>query len=187
ELSKAESLLEEAVAIEDDLNYNEPPDWFFAVRHHLGAVLLKAGKYEEAVNVYRDDLKIWRKNGWALIGLYNSLVKLGKANEAAEVKAAFEESWQYADLHLVSSSSIMEKSAEPFCRVLIPHSPCIGLLRDNWLLRSICFVVPPAFAKTAFCNTVEQQNPAVAGLLFGGSGGIRTLVQPWYNVRFLHA
>lgn len=108
ELSKAESLLEEAVAIEDDLNYNEPPDWFFAVRHHLGAVLLKAGKYEEAVNVYRDDLKIWRKNGWALIGLYNSLVKLGKANEAVEVKAAFEESWQYADLHLVSSSSIME-------------------------------------------------------------------------------
>lgn len=108
ELGKAESLLKEAVAMEDNLNYNEPPDWFFSVRHHLGAVLLKAGKYEEATNVYRDDLKIWRKNGWALIGLYNSLVKLEQTAEAADVKAAFDESWQYADLHLVSSSSIME-------------------------------------------------------------------------------
>ncbi len=108
ELNKAETLLKEAVAIEDDLNYNEPPDWFFSVRHHLGALLLKAGKYDEAADVYRDDLKIWRKNGWALIGLYNSLVKLNKTTEAADVKAAFEESWQYADLHIVSSSSIME-------------------------------------------------------------------------------
>jgi len=31
-------LLKEAVVIEDGLNYNEPPDWFFSVRHHLGAV-----------------------------------------------------------------------------------------------------------------------------------------------------
>lgn len=30
------NLLREAVAIEDKLNYNEPPDWFFSVRHHLG-------------------------------------------------------------------------------------------------------------------------------------------------------
>lgn len=33
-------------------------------------------------------------------------------------------------------------------------------------LRFICFVVLPAFAKTAFRIAVEQQNPAVAGLLF---------------------
>ncbi len=60
------SLLKEAVAIEDNLNYNEPPDWFFSVRHHLGAVLLKAERYTEAENVYREDLQVWKKNGWAL-------------------------------------------------------------------------------------------------------------------------
>lgn len=53
--------LNEAIKIEDALNYNEPPDWFFSVRHHLGNILLKAGKYPEAENVYRNDLKKWKK------------------------------------------------------------------------------------------------------------------------------
>jgi len=108
QLSKSETLLKEAVAIEDRLNYNEPPDWFFSVRHHLGAVLLKAGKYSEAEEVYREDLQIWRKNGWALIGLYNALVKQHRVNEAQEAKSAFNESWKYADVKLLSSSSIVE-------------------------------------------------------------------------------
>ncbi|MGO8013166.1 hypothetical protein ACC715_36870, partial [Rhizobium ruizarguesonis] len=34
QLNTSISLLKEAVAIEDNLNYNEPPDWFFSVRHH---------------------------------------------------------------------------------------------------------------------------------------------------------
>lgn len=100
------SLLNEAVAIEDNLNYNEPPDWFFSVRHHLGAVLLKAGKYQEAEKVYRRDLQTWRKNGWALIGLYNSLLQQKNTVEAQKAKAAFEESWKHADIKIVSSSGI---------------------------------------------------------------------------------
>jgi len=100
------SLLKEAVNMEDRLNYNEPPDWFFSVRHHLGAVLLKAGQYRQAETVYREDLGIWRKNGWALIGLYNALVLQKKNKEAKEVLAAFESAWQYADVKINSSSSI---------------------------------------------------------------------------------
>ncbi|MEZ2442997.1 hypothetical protein AB6805_14840 [Chitinophaga sp. RCC_12] len=100
------SLLKEAVAMEDRLNYNEPPDWFFSVRHHLGAVLLKAGQYRQAETVYREDLGIWRKNGWALIGLYNALVLQKKNKEAKEILAAFESAWQYADVKINSSSSI---------------------------------------------------------------------------------
>lgn len=97
------SLLKEAVKIEDGLNYNEPPDWFFSVRHHLGAVLLKAGKYEEAEKTYRKDLQIWKKNGWALAGLYESLVQQKK--DAHAVKAAFEVAWKYADVKLNASSA----------------------------------------------------------------------------------
>ncbi|MDA9344161.1 hypothetical protein N9R06_03615 [Algibacter sp.] len=37
-------LLKEAIAIEDALNYNEPPDWFFSIRHHLGPVLIMNGQ-----------------------------------------------------------------------------------------------------------------------------------------------
>lgn len=100
------SLLKEAVELEDNLNYNEPPDWFFSVRHHLGAVLLKAGRYMEAENVYRRDLQIWKKNGWALIGLYHSLLFQKKDIEAQKIKTAFDASWQYADIKIVSSSGI---------------------------------------------------------------------------------
>lgn len=107
QLNTSISLLKEAVAIEDNLNYNEPPDWFFSVRHHLGAVLLKAGKYSEAEEVYHQDLQIWKKNGWALIGVYNSLILQKKSNEAQKVKSAFNESWKYADVKIVSSSSII--------------------------------------------------------------------------------
>ena len=102
------SLLQEAVAIEDNLNYNEPPDWFFSVRHHLGAILLKAEQYAEAEKVYNRDLQTWRKNGWALIGLYNALALQKKQHEAQKVKSAFEEAWQYADFKILSSSSMVE-------------------------------------------------------------------------------
>lgn len=102
------SLLEEAVSLEDQLNYNEPPDWFFSVRHHLGAILLKAEKYKEAEKLYSRDLQTWRKNGWALIGLYNALAFQKKQNEAQKAKSAFEESWKYADFKILSSSSIAE-------------------------------------------------------------------------------
>jgi tetratricopeptide (TPR) repeat protein len=98
QLDKSIALLKEAVAFEDNLNYNEPPDWFFSVRHHLGAVLLKAGKHSEAEKIYRQDLQTWRKNGWGLIGLYNSLMSQKKNDEAEKVKTAFDASWKYADV-----------------------------------------------------------------------------------------
>ncbi|MHA4806975.1 tetratricopeptide repeat protein [Flavitalea flava] len=107
-LDKSVSLLEEAVSIEDNLNYNEPPDWFFSVRHHLGAVLLKTGKYAEAEKVYKKDLQTWRKNGWALIGLYNSLALQNRYREAQKVKSSFEKSWKYADIKIQTSSSIVD-------------------------------------------------------------------------------
>ncbi len=92
-----------AVAMEDQLNYNEPPDWFFSVRHPLGHVLLQAGKYAEAEQVYREDLKEWKNNGWALMGLYQSLQKQGKTTEATSVKKRYDEAWKYGDQELKSS------------------------------------------------------------------------------------
>ena len=108
QLDRSVSMLKEAVAMEDNLNYNEPPDWFFSVRHHLGAVLLKAGKYKEAEGVYRQDLRTWRKNGWALIGLHNALALQNKKNEAQKARAAFDEAWKYADVKINSSSSLTQ-------------------------------------------------------------------------------
>lgn len=92
-----------AVAYEDQLNYNEPPDWFFSIRHLLGDVLLKDKQYLEAERVYREDLKELRNNGWALKGLYQSLENQGKVSEAKSVLKRFKESWQWANVELESS------------------------------------------------------------------------------------
>ncbi len=96
-------LLNVAIAKEDQLNYNEPPDWFFSVRHLLGYVLMQAGKYEAATGVFETDLKEFKENGWALMGLYQSLKKLGKNVEAHNVKERFDRAWQWADVELKSS------------------------------------------------------------------------------------
>ncbi len=97
------ALLKEAVAIEDGLTYNEPPDWFFSVRHSLGAALLRAGRFSEAEKVYEEDLNFYPENGFALNGLYLSLVEQGRAAEAEAVKTRFEKAWQYADIELEDS------------------------------------------------------------------------------------
>ncbi len=101
--SGAITILKEAIAAEDALNYDEPPDWFFSVRHHLGAVLIDAGKFQDAVKVYEKDLEIYRENGWALKGLLNAYVKLGDRNKYEEIKSRFEKSWQYSDIKISSS------------------------------------------------------------------------------------
>lgn len=100
---KAISLLKEAVAKEDALNYDEPPDWFFSVRHHLGAVLLDAGKSKEAIKIYEEDLKNFRENGWALKGLMNAYEKLGDKKKYNETKSRFESAWKYADIKINAS------------------------------------------------------------------------------------
>jgi tetratricopeptide (TPR) repeat protein len=100
---EAISLLEKAVITEDNLMYQEPPDWFFSVRHTLGHVLNQAGRYAEAEKVYREDLKTLPENGWALMGLYNSLDKQGKTEEARLMKKRFDAAWAHADITITSS------------------------------------------------------------------------------------
>ena len=97
------ALLRDAVAKEDLSAYDEPADWFFPVRHLLGAELLKAGKSAEAEAVYREDLKRHPDNGWALFGLKQSLLAQKKAAEAAKVDAKFQKAWKQADVQLTAS------------------------------------------------------------------------------------
>ncbi|MYJ97167.1 MAG: hypothetical protein F4053_16790 [Proteobacteria bacterium] len=92
-----------AVAIEDGLDYTEPPDWPQPMRHYLGAVLLEAGEAEEAERVYRRDMETNRNDGWALYGLWQSLQAQDRAAEAAEVFEAYEQAWQFADVELTRS------------------------------------------------------------------------------------
>jgi tetratricopeptide (TPR) repeat protein len=96
------ALWREAVEREDALAYSEPADWFYPVRHYLGAALLEAGKAREAEAVYRDDLRKNPRNGWALFGLWQAL-KAQKKKEAATAERDFTAAWKNADLTLTAS------------------------------------------------------------------------------------
>lgn len=95
--------LKAAVAAEDQLRYDEPPDWILPARHTLGALLMKLGDYAAAADVYRRDLKVWPNNGWSLYGLSASLEKLGNVAEAKPVKSQFAKVWAKADMSISSS------------------------------------------------------------------------------------
>jgi tetratricopeptide (TPR) repeat protein len=96
--------LKQAVDLEDHLNYDEPADWFFPVRHLLGAELLQAGHAREAEAVYREDLRRNAENGWALFGLVQALRSSGQAQEAGEVETRFKKAWQRSDISLTASA-----------------------------------------------------------------------------------
>ena len=91
------TLLREAVAIEDALNYNEPPDWFFSVRHHLGAIQNEAGYYNDAITTYKQDLKYLPKNGWAHHGLKVAYQGLNDPGNVNRMDALIKKSWSDAD------------------------------------------------------------------------------------------
>ncbi|MAU71569.1 MAG: hypothetical protein CML04_05675 [Pseudozobellia sp.] len=100
---KAIEHLTKAVEIEDQLVYNEPSAWHIPPRQNLGAVLLKAGKFEQAEAVFKKDLEKLNQNGWSLMGLYQSQLAQQKTKEAQDTKKMFDEAWQHADIAIETS------------------------------------------------------------------------------------
>lgn len=101
--SQSINLLQKALVIEDGLNYNEPPDWFFSVRHHLGAIQIEAGRYEDAIKTFEEDLKRLPKNGWAHHGLKLAYQKLNNKAKVQEMEKLIAKSWATADVKITTS------------------------------------------------------------------------------------
>ena len=95
--------LENAVVFEDGLTYTEPAAWHIPTRQNLGSILFKAGNYEAAETIYKEDLAILRQNGWSLMGLYKSLMAQGKNEEASRIKKEFAAAWKDADIAIDDS------------------------------------------------------------------------------------
>jgi tetratricopeptide (TPR) repeat protein len=96
--------LRQAVAIEDQIPYDEPPAWHAPVRQALGAALLSLGRTQDAETVYREELRRNPANGWSLKGLAASLEAQGRTAEAATVEAERKKAWQHADVQLAAST-----------------------------------------------------------------------------------
>jgi len=88
------SQLRDAVAIQDKLNYGEPPDWFYPVRENLGGALLMSGDAAAAEKAFREDLDHNPRNPRSLFGLQQSLLRQKRDYDAGFVKKQLDTSWK---------------------------------------------------------------------------------------------
>jgi tetratricopeptide (TPR) repeat protein len=95
--------LQKAVDAEDELRYNEPPDWKIPTRQFLGAALHDAGKFTDAEKIFNDDLKKNPLNGWSLKGLMLTQKKLGKKIEAANTAKLLGKAFRNSTVEITSS------------------------------------------------------------------------------------
>ncbi len=98
DFNKAILLLNDAVANEDALIYDEPRDWLLPAREYLGNALLRSGDAAKAEKIFKEDLKENPNNHWSLYGLYQSLVKQKKNIAAVPVKKQFDKAFEGADI-----------------------------------------------------------------------------------------
>jgi tetratricopeptide (TPR) repeat protein len=89
-----------AVAVQDGLAYDEPPDWFYPVRESLGGALLRDAQLAEAEKVFREDLARNPRNARSLFGLWQSLKAQNRTADAEWARREFEDAWKNADSKL---------------------------------------------------------------------------------------
>jgi tetratricopeptide (TPR) repeat protein len=92
---------EKAVAAEDALSYDEPPDWYYSTRESLGAALLRQEQYNEARRVFREDLERHPESPRSLFGLWNALRGISPEDPMVSVvNRRFMDAWERADVQL---------------------------------------------------------------------------------------
>jgi tetratricopeptide (TPR) repeat protein len=114
--------LRECVRRDDNLGYTEPWAWMHPPRHALAALLLEQGRYDEAEDVYRDDLglsgRIQRctqhpNNVWSLHGLAECLEHRGATAELAIIRQHLAAAQAKADVPITSSCLCRTKVHQP--------------------------------------------------------------------------
>ncbi|MCZ6835189.1 MAG: hypothetical protein O7G85_05380 [Planctomycetota bacterium] len=112
EYELAFSTLDEGIELEEQLVYDEPPGWMQPVRHAKGALLMGNDRAAEAEQVYRDDLRRNPQNGWALLGLEQSLEAQDMNAAAASLATTRRLVWARSDVQPTSSCYCQPGQAE---------------------------------------------------------------------------
>lgn len=104
--------LRRAVALDDGLLYDEPWGWMQPTRHALGALLMDAGRFDEAEAVYRADLGLdatlprpcqHPRNVWSLHGLHECLARRGETVEIIHVRQQLDQAQARAEVPVMAS------------------------------------------------------------------------------------
>jgi tetratricopeptide (TPR) repeat protein len=111
--------LRRSVVIDDGLLYDEPWGWMQPARHAFGALLLEAGRFEEAEAVYRADLGLddtlaracqHPRNVWSLHGLHECLIRRGETVEARHIKLQLDQAAARATVPIRASCFCRSKA-----------------------------------------------------------------------------
>jgi tetratricopeptide (TPR) repeat protein len=104
--------LRRAIALADNLPNDEPWGWMQPTRHAYGALLLEQGEVDAAAAVYAADLGFdatlpracqHPNNVWSLHGYHECLTRLGRTDEAAELRPQLDRALAGADVEISSS------------------------------------------------------------------------------------
>jgi tetratricopeptide (TPR) repeat protein len=94
---------EKAVNIEENMVYTEPRDWLLNPKQYLGNAYLKAGNPKAAEAAFKKDMLVNNENGWALYGLYQSLIAQNKNMDAKAMLTRYQKAFVKADVNLKAS------------------------------------------------------------------------------------
>jgi tetratricopeptide (TPR) repeat protein len=104
--------LRRAIELDDTLPYDEPWGWMQPTRHAYGALLLEQGEVQAAAAVYAADLGFdpilpracqHPHNVWSLHGYHECLTRLGRADEAAQIKPELDRALRVTDVEITAS------------------------------------------------------------------------------------
>eukprot|EP00435_Cladocopium_sp_Y103_P001242 s639_g1.t1 len=111
--SAALEALAAAVKVEMAMPYGLPPNWLLPTRECYGQALLRAERFGEAEDIFRqaleaDSFHAEPKCGWALLGLRRSLAAQKRDLEVEAVDKEIAEAWKFADVPLNSPCSLID-------------------------------------------------------------------------------
>lgn len=94
DFGSAVEAMEEAVALQDGLNYTEPPYWYYPARQTLAAMRLRAGDAEQAEQLFVEALAQSPNNGWVMSGLAEAYAAQGDKKGAKFARDAARSAWR---------------------------------------------------------------------------------------------
>jgi tetratricopeptide (TPR) repeat protein len=84
---------ERAAALQDKLPYMEPAYWYYPVQQSLGAVLLQAGRFEEADQQFKLALERMPNSAWVYYGQAELARARGDVAAAKQADEALARTW----------------------------------------------------------------------------------------------
>lgn len=93
DLDTAVEAMEEAVAIQDQIFYMEPPFWYYPSKQTLASMVLQNGQAERAEALFLEALTESPNNAFVLYGLSETYKRQGDKNGAKYAGGLFKDAW----------------------------------------------------------------------------------------------